>query len=102
MVVGAKLNSKRPFIVDLTRQILEVNIKDIKVTTARDFSTPVIFHSFAQRVLNDLWRTRLSCRIINWLLPPPSPPSSVSKLSLCLSLQVGGGGMEQNQQPGPL
>jgi hypothetical protein len=57
MVVGAKLNSRTPFIVGLTRQILELNIKDIKVTTARDFST--IFHSFAQ--------------IINQYLVPPPP-----------------------------
>jgi hypothetical protein len=48
MVVGAKLNSKIPFIVGLTRQILELKIKEIKVTTARDFSTPVILHSLAQ------------------------------------------------------
>ena len=42
-----------------------------------------------QRVLNDLYRTRLSrCRMI-WLLPrPPSFPSPVSKLSLFLSLHV--------------
>jgi hypothetical protein len=48
MVVGAKLNARLPFIVGLTRQILELNIEDIKVTTARDFSTPVVFHSFVQ------------------------------------------------------
>jgi hypothetical protein len=52
-----------------------------------------------QRVLNNLYMTRLSCRLMNWLLvhatPPPSP---FSKLSLFLSLPVeltdgrGGGG----------
>jgi hypothetical protein len=50
-----------------------------------------------QRVLNDLYRTRLSCRRMIWLPPPPSP----SKLSLfCLPVcrrwsslltEVGGG-----------
>ncbi len=36
-----------------------------------------------QRVLNDLQRTKLSCR-----LAAPSPPSSVSKLSLFLNLSL--------------
>ncbi len=42
-----------------------------------------------QRVLNDLWRTRLSrCRMIWFLTPHPSPTSPVSKLSLFLSFLV--------------
>jgi hypothetical protein len=57
MVVGAKLNSRTPFIVGPTRPKLELKIKEIKVTTARDFSTPVVFHSFEQ--------------IINQYLVPP-------------------------------
>jgi hypothetical protein len=61
-----------------------------------------------QRVMNDLYRTRLSCgRIIRLLAHPPSP-SAVSKLSLFLSLPMcrrsslltgekgGGVGVEQN------
>jgi hypothetical protein len=37
-----------------------------------------------QRVLHDLWRTRLSCCPLIWLQTPP--PLTVSKLSLFLSL----------------
>ncbi len=50
-------------------------------------SSPLLY-TFIQRVLNDLWRTRLSCRRMIWLLPRPLPPSPVNKLSLFLSLPV--------------
>ncbi len=38
---------------------------------------------WSQRVLDNLWRTRLSRRRMIWLLPSPSP---VSKLSFFFSL----------------
>jgi hypothetical protein len=41
---------------------------------------------FSQRVLNDLWRTRLSCGSMIWLLLHPPPPTLPS--ASCLSLSV--------------
>jgi hypothetical protein len=76
----------------------------------------VLVHVYSQRVLNDLYRARLSRRRMICLLLHPLPTSSVSKLSLFLGLpecrrssflrREGGRGGEPNhtkaRQPGPL
>jgi hypothetical protein len=64
-------------------------------------------YSWCQRVLNNLWRTRLSRRRMIWLLPFPSPVSSASCLSFSVLREMGGGGEEPNntvdgEKPGPL
>ncbi len=69
----------------------------------------LLLDTLCQRVLNDLWRTRLSRRRMIWLLPHPLPhplPPPISKFSIFLSLPLyrrssllteGGGGNGQGK-----
>ncbi len=55
------------------------------------------FLTQTQKVLNDLERTRLSRRNMNWLLPHPSPPQVVSLSGELADGRGVGVGKEPNQ-----